>query len=54
MLGAYINLGRCFDLTDVWATSKLGESYEDLKRTLKSAGAPLPLSPLSEGPDSVS
>ena len=41
VLGAYIDLGRCFDLTDVWATSQLGRFYHDLKAALEEAGQPL-------------
>ena len=42
VLGAYIHLGRCFDLTDVEHTEQLGEAYENLKETMNSAGRDMP------------
>ena len=34
VVGAYIHLGRCFDLTDTWATSYLAPFHEELKQDL--------------------
>jgi len=42
VLGAYIHLGRCFDLTDTAATGQLAAYYRLLEDELKSAGRPLP------------
>lgn len=41
VLGAYIHLGRCFDLTDTWATSKL-PYYYDFLHQLRSLMRPRP------------
>jgi len=41
-LGAYIQLGRCFDLLNEAITSLLGETYERLERACAEAGASLP------------
>jgi hypothetical protein len=43
VIGAYIHLGRCFDLTDVWAVDRLSEHYKALKAHLESLGMPLPV-----------
>jgi hypothetical protein len=42
VLGAYIHLGRCLDLTDAGAPVFLRVSYDELKRTLDEAGKPMP------------
>jgi hypothetical protein len=42
VLGAYIHLGRCFDLTDTWATAQLGAYYDVLRENLEQEGEPLP------------
>lgn len=42
VLGAYIHLGRCFDLTDTWATSKLSDYFEMLRASLDASGEALP------------
>ena len=34
VVGAYIHLGRCFDLTDTWATSYLAPFHQELKLDL--------------------
>lgn len=43
VLGAYIHLGKCFDLTDVAATSQLGGFYEDFKLDMEGEGLSLPV-----------
>src|ERR1051326_3497570 len=42
ILGAYIQLGRCFDLLDEAITTLLGETHERLVRTFAARGAALP------------
>jgi hypothetical protein len=42
VLGAYIHLGRCFDLTDTWATQQLGRYHDDLVQRLNAAKRPVP------------
>jgi hypothetical protein len=42
VLGAYIHLGQCFDLTDTVATRQLGAFYTALTERLAAAGLPLP------------
>ena len=42
VLGAYIHLGRCFDLTDTWATSRLPDYFERLRASLEAMGDSLP------------
>ncbi len=42
VLGAYIHLGQCFDLTDTYNTDQLSEAFESWNQTLQSAGLPLP------------
>lgn len=42
VLGAYIHLGRCFDLTDTAATGLLGTYYDLLVQELASTGRSLP------------
>jgi hypothetical protein len=41
VLGAYINLGRCFDLTDTASTSQLSAFYQDYENSTAAAGRPL-------------
>lgn len=41
VLGAYIDLGRCFDLTDTDATAQLSLFYEDYVSTMTDLGRPL-------------
>jgi hypothetical protein len=42
VIGAYIQLGRCFDLLNETFTSLLGETYERLARTSAEEGGELP------------
>lgn len=42
VLGAYIHLGRCFDLTDTQHTQLLAESFKPWSEYLKAAGRTLP------------
>jgi hypothetical protein len=42
VIGAYIHLGRCFDLTDTNATAVLPPFYEVLRESLDAAGQPMP------------
>ena len=42
VIGAYLHLGRCFDLTDTWATARLEEAYQTLRGYLMAEGIPLP------------
>jgi hypothetical protein len=42
VLGAYIHLGQCFDLTDTFATSQLELFYQSLVVDLAATGQPLP------------
>ncbi len=42
VLGAYIHLGRCFDLTDTLATLKLRPYYDRLEQQLNAAGEAMP------------
>src|ERR1700741_1090166 len=42
VLGAYIQLGRCFDLPNEAMTSGLGETYERLARICAHEGGKLP------------
>ena len=42
VLGAYIHLGRCLDLTDSGAPALLRTHYEGLKASFDEAGIPLP------------
>jgi hypothetical protein len=48
-LGAYVQLGRCFDLLDEATTSLLGETYERLVRTCTEEGGSLPQNRGREG-----
>ncbi len=43
VLGAFINLGRCFDLTDTFATSQLAGWYETMCADLHRAGLAWPV-----------
>jgi len=38
VLGAYLHLGRCLDLTDTWATARLREAHEALQEYLDRQG----------------
>lgn len=50
VLGAFINLGHCFDLLDVRYTRVLGEAYPEFENVLKATGKILPRnSPQFEG-----
>lgn len=42
ILGAYIHLGQCFDLTDTFATRQLGTFHAGLTADLALAGRPMP------------
>jgi hypothetical protein len=49
VIGAYLQLGRCLDLTDVWSTRLLARYFRQLKRDLASEGIPLPTNGPSAG-----
>ena len=51
VLGAYINLGRCFDLTDVEHTGQLKTAFERLSEVLKETGVPIPTNKAANGND---
>lgn len=42
VLGAYLHLGRCLDLTDTWATARLKDTHRTLKTMLRGQGLNLP------------
>ncbi len=42
VLGAYINLGRCFDLADVQHTKQLAEMYEEFASIFEDTPASMP------------
>lgn len=42
VLGAYINLGRCFDLTDIEHTQQLQTAHEAWSEILEKTGAEMP------------
>jgi hypothetical protein len=42
VLGAYLHLGRCFDLTDLWATQRLESYYHMLKESMDEPGFSMP------------
>ncbi len=42
VVGAYINLGRCFDLTDVEHTRQLGSAFEEWSEIFEETGAQMP------------
>ncbi len=41
VLGAYVHLGQCLDLTDVWATHELAFYYEKLRATFGERALPV-------------
>ena len=43
VLGAYVQLGLCLDLTDVWATRLLARHFDLLRRELAEERKPLPV-----------
>lgn len=43
VIGAYINLGRCFDLGDTWATEQLPDMFDRLVAQLSALGAEVPV-----------
>jgi hypothetical protein len=49
VIGAYIQLGRCFDLLNEAITSLLGETYEQLARACAAQGGSLPRNRGREG-----
>jgi hypothetical protein len=49
VLGAYIQLGRCFDLLNESITALLGETYERMVRAFAEEGRPLPQNRGREG-----
>jgi hypothetical protein len=49
VIGAYLQLGTCFDLTDTWATQRLSLYYENLRAYLTRAGLPLPSNAAAPG-----
>lgn len=49
VLGAYLQLGRCFDLLDESITALLGATYERLVRAFAGEGRPLPQNRGREG-----
>ncbi|MCG8423359.1 MAG: hypothetical protein MJE77_36125 [Proteobacteria bacterium] len=42
VIGAYIHLGRCFDLTDTWATSRLSDYYDLMRESFEQQERPMP------------
>ncbi|MBL4847511.1 MAG: hypothetical protein JKY65_18490 [Planctomycetes bacterium] len=42
VIGAYINLGNCFDLTDIEAVQEIPTHHQLLLKTLTDAGKPIP------------
>ncbi len=42
VLGAYIHLGRCFDLTDTSATAMLATYHRSLDEEMRKSGRPMP------------
>ena len=42
VLGAYLHLGRCLDLTDTWATARLKAAYGVLVQHLREEQVPVP------------
>jgi hypothetical protein len=51
VIGAYIHLGRCFDLGDTWATRQLRGFYDRLIIDLKAASAPIPVNRAARAKD---
>ena len=49
VLGAYVQLGRCLDLTDTWATASLGSVFERLRTMLANQGLTLPVNRVGRG-----
>lgn len=49
VLGAYLHLGRCLDLTDTWATARLGEAHEALQAYLDRRGLEPPRNTAGRG-----
>lgn len=43
VIGAHINLGRCFDLADTWATGQLRDVHARFVRKLKDLGVEMPV-----------
>ena len=43
VIGAVLNLGRCFSTTELTALNRLQEAYEALVQYVRDAGIPLPL-----------
>ncbi len=43
VIGAYLHLGRCFDLTDRWATKELGAWHLRCEAVARAAGTVLPV-----------
>lgn len=51
VLGAYINLGRCFDLTDIEHTEQLTAAFERLSAAFDATGTELPENKAASGDD---
>lgn len=51
VLGAYIHLGRCFDLTDTTATGQLRAWHEDLEAAMADAEQEMPENRAASGGD---
>lgn len=49
VLGAYIQLGRCLDLTDTWATARLRGAFDALSVMLTNQGLALPANQAGKG-----
>lgn len=49
VIGAYIKLGACFDLTDTRATGLLAGFHQGLVRTLEATGDPMPTNKAAKG-----
>lgn len=51
VLGAYINLGQCFDLLDTANTRLLGAMYRQFQRFITESGQPMPKNKAAPGKD---
>lgn len=51
VVGAFIHLGRCLDLTDTAAVAEVARWYEDLRQAMEEVGQPLPVNEPLHGRD---
>ena len=51
VIGAYINIGNCFDLTDIEAVREIPTHHALLLKTLRAAGKPIPVNKSPRGED---